>query len=51
MDSWDQFQANKKLFDIDFNYHDDFYTTKLDQSKIDENKKKRAEMLEKVYYY
>ena len=48
IDSWNQFEANKKQFGIDFHYTEDLYTTKLDLTKIDDSLKKRAEEVERV---
>ena len=48
MDSWNQFEANKEQFGIDFHFKEEDYTTKLDISKIDPKLKKKAEQMEKV---
>lgn len=48
MDSWNQFEANKERFGIDFHYIEEDYTTKLDISKVDNILKKKAERIERV---
>lgn len=48
MDSWNQFEANKNKFGIDFHFKEEEYTTKLDISKVDPELKKKAELLERV---
>ena len=49
IDSWNQFETNKEKFGIDFHYKDEFYTTKLDLTKVDDGLKKWAEKIERVY--
>lgn len=51
LNSWDQFKTNSDLFNIEFTYQDEFYTTTLDHSKIDVNQRKKAEKIEKVIIY
>ena len=47
-DTWDQFKVNNELFGINFTYHDDHYTTKLDINSVDQELRKKAERLEAV---
>ncbi|GKY91221.1 hypothetical protein MPSEU_000094700 [Mayamaea pseudoterrestris] len=44
---WDQFEANKALFNVDATYDESLYTTSLDKSKIDAQQLKTAEKLAK----
>lgn len=44
---WDQFKANKELFNVDATFDESLYTTELDTSKIDSKKKKEAERIAK----
>ena len=45
--TWDQFQANEKLFNVHASYDETMYTTPLDKSQLDSSKIKRAEQLAK----
>eukprot|EP00546_Thalassionema_frauenfeldii_P017680 CAMPEP_0178900410 /NCGR_PEP_ID=MMETSP0786-20121207/3460_1 /TAXON_ID=186022 /ORGANISM="Thalassionema frauenfeldii, Strain CCMP 1798" /LENGTH=775 /DNA_ID=CAMNT_0020571415 /DNA_START=94 /DNA_END=2422 /DNA_ORIENTATION=- len=42
---WDQFQANKELFNVHADFDENLYTTELDKSTIDASKIQRAERL------
>ena len=42
---WDQFRANKELFNVDGGFDENIYTTELDKSTIDSAKIKEAERL------
>jgi len=42
---WDQFQANKELFNVRADFDENLYTTELDKSTIDASKIQRAERL------
>lgn len=43
--TWNQFERNKEMFGITSTYSEDLYTTKLDPSKIPEQKRKDAERI------
>lgn len=42
---WDQFRANKELFNVKGNYDENLYTTELDKSQMDKKKLAEAERL------
>lgn len=42
---WDQFEANKELFNVNASFDENLYTTKLDKSQIDAGKIAEAERL------
>ena len=44
---WDQFKANKELFNVNATFDENLYTTELDTSKIDSKKIKEAERIAK----
>ena len=44
---WDQFKANKELFNVNASFDESLYTTELDTSKIDSKKMKEAERIAK----
>jgi len=44
---WDQFQANKELFNVNASFDENLYTTQLDKSQIDKKKMKEAERIAK----
>jgi len=44
---WDQFQANKELFNVNATFDESLYTTELDKSQIDAKKMKEAERIAK----
>eukprot|EP00531_Pseudo-nitzschia_arenysensis_P006491 CAMPEP_0116124068 /NCGR_PEP_ID=MMETSP0329-20121206/5089_1 /TAXON_ID=697910 /ORGANISM="Pseudo-nitzschia arenysensis, Strain B593" /LENGTH=819 /DNA_ID=CAMNT_0003618035 /DNA_START=211 /DNA_END=2670 /DNA_ORIENTATION=+ len=44
---WDQFKANKELFNVNATFDESLYTTELDTSKIDSKKLKEAERIAK----
>jgi len=43
--TWNQFERNEQMFGITSTYSEDLYTTKLDPSKIPEQKRKDAERI------
>lgn len=45
--TWDQFQANEKLFNVKSSFDENIYTTELDKSKLDTHQIKKAEKLAK----
>ncbi len=45
--NWDQFELNKKKFNVESSYDEKHYTTELIRSKIPENLKIRAERIAK----
>ena len=44
---WDQFKANKELFNVNATFDESLYTTELDTSKLDSKKMKEAERIAK----
>jgi hypothetical protein len=44
---WDQFEANKTLFNVDATYDESLYTTSLDKSKMDAQQLRKAEKIAK----
>ncbi len=44
---WDQFKANKELFNVNATFDESLYTTELDTTKIDSKKLKEAERIAK----
>jgi hypothetical protein len=44
---WDQFKANKELFNVNASFDENLYTTQLDTSQIDKKKIKEAERIAK----
>jgi len=47
-ENWDQFEANKEKFNLDTNYDEVLYTTKLEKDKLTDKEKERAERIERV---
>ena len=45
--TWDQFQANEELFNVQASFDENMYTTELDKSALDSSKIQRAEQLAK----
>ena len=46
-ENWDQFELNKKMYNVVSTYDENLYTTKLDKNKITEEDKKYADKLYK----
>ena len=46
-ENWDQFELNKKMYNVVSTYDEDLYTTKLDKNKITEEDKKYADKMYK----
>ena len=46
-ENWDQFELNKKLYNVVSTYDENLYTTKLDKNKITEEDKKFADIMYK----
>ena len=46
-ENWDQFELNKKLYNVVSTYDENLYTTKLDKNKITEEDKKFADKMYK----
>ncbi len=45
---WDQFEENKKKFNVQSDYDFNLYTTKLDMETITQETKEKAEKIERV---
>ncbi len=43
--TWDQFEANKRLFNVDSTFNEDLYTTKLDYRLTDAALQAKAESM------
>ena len=46
-ENWDQFELNKKMYNVISTYDENLYTTKLDKNKISEEDKKYADKMYK----
>ena len=46
-ENWDQFELNKKMYNVVSTYDENLYTTKLDKNKITEEDKKYADKMYK----
>ena len=46
-ENWDQFELNKKMYNVVSTYDENLYTTKLDKNKISEEDKKYADKMYK----
>ena len=46
---WDQFELNEKRFNVKSDYNEVLYTTELDTNNLSEDKKERADKIEKVF--
>ena len=46
--NWCQFRENEKKFGLKSEFNEDLYTSKLDLENIDDERRRRAEEIEKV---